>query len=114
MIIESDGLIDIIEGRGPLCPASMPPVSAAHALLRQIQNVAYQATEYDGDGEPVSPEAGAVVDAVHYGNETDSRMRLYRDAVSALGGRRGMVAVEALYFRCPLCGFVLPANRVQS
>lgn len=113
MMIESDGLIDV-QGSGPLCPASMPPVSAAHALLRRIQNVAYQATEYDSDGEPVSAEAGAVVDAVHYGSDTDSRMRLFRDVVSAASGVRGYVAVETLYFRCPICGFVLPANRVTG
>lgn len=35
MMIESDGLIDV-QGSGPLCPNSLPPVSAPHALLRQI------------------------------------------------------------------------------
>jgi hypothetical protein len=113
MMIESDGLIDLSVGDGPLCPNAMPPVSAQHAMLRQIQDAAYRAAEYDTDGEPVSAEAGKVVDAVHYGPETAGRMRLYRDTVAAQSYSIP-VAVEALYFRCTVCGLVLPANRVPT
>jgi len=115
MKIESEGLIDLVMGDGPLCPNGFGGVmSAEHATLRRVQNVAHAATAYDSDGEHVSPEAGRVTDAVHYGPETDGRMRLYRDVVSAASGTGLPVAVEALYFRCGLCGLVLPANRVRQ
>lgn len=111
MKIESDGLIDLLSSDGgPLCPASMPPVHPSHAAMVAAQNAVYEATARDGDGEPATSELEKVGHAVSYSWRTSSRMRLYRDTASALSSR-GVVPVEALYFRCLVCGLVLPAQR---
>jgi len=105
--IEQTGVIDLFQ-QGPLCPQSMPPVHAAHAAMVRVQNAAYDAIPKDGDGE-LREDFDPVYSAIAYGD--DSRMRLYRDAVEAMS-TRGTVTVESLYFRCPVCGLILPASRM--
>lgn len=113
MNLSSDGLIDL-SSDGPLCPRSMSfPIDPAHALAVQFADAVYGATPRGEDGELATPELEAVNHAVSYGPGTTDRMRLYRSVVSALD-RSGPVAVEALYFRCGICGLILPANRVPN
>lgn len=116
MNLSSDGLIDLAGGggNGPLCPNSLPPVHPSHAVHTQMIDAAYEATPKDGDGEPATPELAAVNDAISYGPRSNDRMRLYRDLVSVADGRGLPVAVEALFFRCGICGLILPANRVPT
>jgi hypothetical protein len=101
------GLVDT-NGQGPLCPRSgvIGPQHPLHALQVQMIDAAYAATPTRADnGEPADPAAGLVLDAVS-ASPPPGGMALYRAAVVAAGE-----AVEALWFQCPVCGFVLPANR---
>jgi hypothetical protein len=112
--LSSDGLIDVLGSDGPLCPRSaLFPVDPAHALHNRHVDVVCEATPKDADGEPATPDLEAVNHAVSYGPRITERMRLYRSVVSALD-HNGTVAVEALYFRCGICGLILPANRVPE
>lgn len=113
MNLDSEGLIDLdMGGQGPLCPNSLPPAHPAHQLAVTFQNAAYRATPRDADGEPTTPELAAVNMAVSYGEDTNDRMSLYRDVVIARTDGYRTAAVEALFFRCLLCGLILPASRV--
>jgi hypothetical protein len=112
--LNSEGVIDLLHGDGPICPnAMLEPIHPAHAIEVRMQNVVYDAIPRDGDGEPTTPELAAVNHEVNYGKRVSHRMNLYRDVVSALQGSLP-VAVEALFFRCGICGLVLPANRVPQ
>lgn len=116
MKITSTGLIDLRSGdQGPMCPQSMPPVvHPSHHLAGTFADAAYEATPRGEDGEPLTGDLAAVNQAVSYGPTTENRMRLYRAAVAAQSSSGRDVGVEALYFRCQICGFVLPASRVPE
>jgi hypothetical protein len=103
-------LIDIPDSNLPLCPNSWGhPIHPLHQLHVRLQDAVYKATPHNKDGEPTTPELEAVNAAVSYGPVQD-RMRLYRD--SAGGVFEGQhVTVESWYFRCDVCGLILPANR---
>jgi hypothetical protein len=73
----------------------------------------YEATERDEDGEFTDPAVERAYTAIAYGESVDDRMHLYVSEVSAQYGG-APVHVEAWFFRCPVCGLVLPANRVRS
>jgi hypothetical protein len=112
--LSSEGVIDLLHGDGPLCPNSMlEPIHPSHAMHVRVSNVVYDNTPRDADGEPTTPELAKVGQEVNYGQAVSSRMRLYRNVVSALSGSFP-VAVEALFFRCGICGLTLPANRVPG
>lgn len=114
--LSEDGLIELSTGHdGPLCPnAAGNPAHPAHTLHVRMCDAAYEATPRDADGEPVTPELGKVSYELSYGSGTSTRMRLYRAVVSAMDHRYRPVAVEALYFKCGICGLILPANRVPQ
>lgn len=110
MNLSSSGLIDTFE-QGPLCPNDYgDPQHPSHQLRVRFADAVHEATPRNADGEPASPELDAVNNAVAYGPTTDNRMRLYRATVQAMDVR-GTVTVEALFFRCQICGLVLPASR---
>jgi len=110
--LSSEGVIDLMYGEGPLCPNSMlEPIDPAHIVAVRMANAVHDATPRDQDGEPTTAELAKVNSAVAYGPTTTARMRLYRDVVSAMDGSMP-TAVEALFFRCGICGLILPANRV--
>jgi hypothetical protein len=112
MNLSSEGVIDLMYGDGPLCPNSMLlPIHPSHEMHVRVANAVYEATPRDADGEPTTPELAQVSSAASYGSAVSARMRLYRDVVSAMDGHIP-VAVEALFFRCGICGLTLPANRV--
>jgi hypothetical protein len=92
---------------GPLCPQSYSPMAAAHALAIEFQNAAYRAAPKDDDGE-MPPQAEAMYAAL-----SSDRMCLYveNSGTHVYGGQA--VSVQAWYWRCLICGFVLPATRNQ-
>ena len=58
-----------------------------------------------------APEAlEKVSTALDYGPTTADRMHLYFDRTSFMQGRE-FITVEAWYFRCAICGLMLPAQR---
>jgi hypothetical protein len=112
--LSSEGVIDLLHGSGPICPNSMlQPIHPSHAMHVRLADVVYEATPRDGDDEPTTPELAKVSNEVHHGQAVSDRMRLYRQVVSALDHHLP-VAVEALFFRCGICGLTLPANRVPG
>lgn len=84
----------------------------SHALHVRLSNIAHEASPKDADGFVEEGIAGDINHAINYG-DVNNRMSLYRDTAWARSGR-GIVAVEALYFRCGTCGLIMPANRVAS
>lgn len=96
----------------PLCPnGAGGPTNPAHELRVRLINAAYEASERDADGEYADPAVERVNTAIAYG-ERDDRMHLYVSEVAVdYGGRH--VVVEAWFFRCPVCGLILPAGRQQ-
>lgn len=110
MNLSQSGLIDTFE-KGPMCPNGWAyPVHEAHRLRVRMIDAAYDKTPRNEDNEPMTTELAQVNDALSYGPTTEDRMRLYRDTVQAMDFR-GTVVVETLYFRCQICGLVLPASR---
>lgn len=99
---------------GPLCPYNgAPAINDAHRLRNQILDTAYDAAEKSEDSEFVDPSVDKVYNAMAYGSRAGDRMNLYRVSALAPNGGRA-VAVEALWFQCPVCGFVLPAQQVTD
>lgn len=97
----------------PLCPRSFGPGSVAteHEVHVRMANAFYNAApKNEDDGEFVSPDVDKAYSAAVYGPTTGTDMDLY---VESSGGRYGgeHVVVEAFYFKCHVCGFILPANR---
>jgi hypothetical protein len=114
MNLSSEGVIDLMSGEGPLCPNSMLlPIHPSHEMHVRVANAVYEAIPRDADGEPTTPELAKVNSAASYGSDVNARMRLYRNVVSAMQGSRP-VAVEALFFRCGICGLTLPASRAPE
>jgi hypothetical protein len=103
--------IDISDDERPLCPNIGWPGNPAHELRTRVLNAFYNAAEKDAEGEMTGTAEAAYSEAA-YGSGTDERMHLYREGVAALYGG-SYVTVEAWWFKCPICGFVLPANRIE-
>lgn len=97
---------------GPLCPHSSSPQAPEHVRHVEVVNAMYDAADKDEDGEWLSPEAEAMYAVV----SVRDHMRLYCDIWSGPGGWMSQggpsVTVESWWWRCQVCGFVLPASRV--
>ena len=103
---------------GPLCPQSIRfPGNKLHELAVNFANVAYDKVSKDADGEV--DETDAVYNAV---TELErDRMQLHRISTMIRPGGRGweysrgnpLSYIEAWYFVCPTCGFILPANMIR-
>jgi hypothetical protein len=91
----------------PICPneTSGPPNPLHHAYNR-ILDTFYEASERDDNGEFTIPAVGAMYEAVAY-KKTYTGMSLYCISARTLGGSE---SIKAWYFRCHVCGFVLPAS----
>jgi hypothetical protein len=97
----------------PLCPHDLAtPANPAHQLHNRLIDAVHEATPHDEDGQPVTPELEAVAAAVTDGR-VSARMRLHREAASGTAGGAPFL-VEAWFFRCDVCGLILPAGRVAS
>lgn len=97
-------MIVIRDASGPLCPQGIPPVHPAHQQHVDTLDAFYEAAERDASGDMTPP-----LDTAYQAANTRDRMNLY---VSGSGGTYNgrAVSVEAWYFRCRTCGFVLPAQ----
>lgn len=113
----SDGGIvrTLSESDLPPCPnGMMRPIHQAHQLRTTMIDAAYGATKaYETDDGELPEALDKVSQALDHGPTTIDRMNLYFDRVSFLQGRQ-IVAVEAWYFRCAICGLMLPAQRVPG
>jgi hypothetical protein len=100
-------LIDVPDMELPLCPNVGWPGNSAHELHNRTLDAFYNAVEKDVEGEMPEPVAKAY-NAAAYGQVSD-RMNLYREAVVVNYGGSSLT-VQAWWFKCPICGFVLPAS----
>jgi hypothetical protein len=105
-------IVDINPQERPLCPNNGSPQHPAHKLHNELIDIVSANTEHDEDFEVVQPESDKINAAVAYGR-FDGRMYLYKDSVSYIQGRTFML-VEAWYFRCNLCGLILPATATKD
>lgn len=94
---------------GPLCPNSVgEPMHEAHRLRVRVLDAFYEAADKDEDNEMPEPLERAY-SAAAYGRVED-RMDLFAHSTGFLDGNR-RVTIEAWWYRCRVCGLVLPANR---
>jgi hypothetical protein len=106
-----DGLIETLEA-GPLCPGSFPPAHPSHAARNVVLNAVYTASPKNDDIE-IQPESAATAySAAAYGVDArgGDRMRLYRDTAQPVAAP--LSYIQAWYFRCSVCGLILPAGEV--
>lgn len=103
-------LIDIPTGDLPLCPMSAGPVaSPAHQIVNRTLDGFYEAADRNADGEMPEPLDRAYHAAAH--ERMSDRMRLYVASANHITPA-GFKTIEAYYFQCGVCGFVLPSTRV--
>jgi hypothetical protein len=97
----------------PLCPNDISfPLNQFHYERTRLLDAFYNAAEKDDDSEFVSPEVDKAYYETAYGKDrSGTGMRLFHEAVTPMGAQFPFIRVEAWYFRCPICGFVLPANQ---
>jgi hypothetical protein len=97
-----------------MCPqASNMPVAEAHVLHNRLVDALSNATkEYENeDGDLPEPLDKAYM-AVAYGSiNTDMDLFVHSVAVRRHGR---YVTVESWWWKCPTCGFILPASRVPE
>lgn len=107
----SDGLVATLGG-GPLCPGSFPPAHPAHGARVVVLDAVWVASPKDEDQELQPDSAAKAYSAAAYGadGKGGDRMRLYCDTVQLSGAR--MQVIRAWYFRCSVCGLILPAGEV--
>lgn len=96
----------------PLCPnGTNMPIHPAHTLRTRMLDAFYNAAEKNADGEMLEPVDKAY-SAAAYNGPTDDRMWLFRETVSFTQGRE-YITVESWWFRCHICGLILPAQRTK-
>jgi hypothetical protein len=95
-----------------LCPQMF---NARHEQWIQIQNAIYEMAPKDEDLNILdyptyqARQKLAATEMGILGNDTDY-MNLYRATATPLPNY-SQDYIEAWYFKCPVCGFVLPANQ---
>lgn len=95
----------------PLCPnATNGPVHEAHMLRNRVLDRFYNAAEKDADGE-LAPPVDKAYCAAAYGPLSDD-MELFTHLAS-FAHEGALVTVESWWWKCLVCGFVLPANRID-
>jgi hypothetical protein len=104
---------------GPLCPLSIGTYKhPQHATLDRVSDVIFEAMKpmVDEETGEASQEVERVAAAARYGYDINEHgMRLYVDEAQIAEGRfLPVLRVEAWYFQCPVCGFVLPALAERS
>lgn len=96
----------------PMCPNGfIEPIHPSHRMRIRMLDAFSKAAERDADGEMTEP-VGKAYYAAAYEGPTEDRMWLYRETVGFMRGR-GHIIVEAWYFRCTICGLMLPAQRTS-
>lgn len=99
---------------GPLCPMSYGPnMAQQHATMTHVSNCVFHAMKpmVNEESGEAPPDVETVSLAAQYGYDpSHAGMRLYRaEASLAQVVMGGMPVIEAWYFQCEVCGFVLPA-----
>jgi hypothetical protein len=100
---------------GPLCPMAYGPnMAQQHATMDHVSNVVFHTMQpmVDQDTGEAAPDVEKVANAARYGYSPEwLGMRLYR-AETSLAQMIGnsMPVIEAWFFQCQVCGFVLPAT----
>lgn len=102
-------IVKLAEFSKPLCPNIGFPGSKEHEALVRTLNYFYDKAEKDSDGEIADPKLDKIYHDVAYKDMTN-RMDLYVDAAGFVHNGVNTV-VEAWYFKCQICGLILPANR---
>lgn len=96
----------VSETDAPMCPSSLPPVVAElHKLHNRTLDAFYGATTKNEDGEFATDE----MDKAYYAAVALNHMRLYVDSATAFY-HGSMITVECWWWRCQVCGFVLPTE----
>jgi hypothetical protein len=96
----------------PMCPNGISePIHPAHRMRIRMLDAYSNAAERDADGE-MAPPVDQAYYAAAYSGSTEDRMWLYREAAGFMRGRVHTL-VEAWYFRCQICGLILPAQRTS-
>lgn len=99
-------IIDVPMQELPLCPNSYNPMHPLHQFHVQLQDAAYKSNATDENLEFETDELTKM-----YGSLSDDRfsgrMYLYRDGVTVY--KHGVNRIESWYFRCYICGLILPA-----
>lgn len=93
----------------PLCPNIGEPIHPLHKLHNQIQDEAYNSQTKTEELEFQTPELNKMYNAISH-KRYNGRMSLYMDSVT-LDKRR--TSITAWYFRCNICGLILPATEQQ-
>lgn len=98
------------DGDKPLCPnVTNGPLNSAHELRNRVLDKFYKTAELDADGEIAVEAVAAAYNAAAYGT-LDEHMQLFTHAANFIHAGQ-VVTVESWWWKCLVCGFVLPANR---
>lgn len=105
-------IVETLDKNGPLCPnesrVARHPAHAVADLFADRLNVSLERhIGKDGEGQLV-PAAEDIYDDVVY---ADHGMRLFLAEAQPVQDVR--TTVQAYYWQCPICGFVLPAQAVK-
>jgi hypothetical protein len=90
-------------GEGPICPNDNS-ASREHRAVNMVRNAYSQQLTEDEDGQ-LTPEHDRLFSDAE--KLIPDRMHLFR-ITAAPSGQRGYV--ESWFFKCPVCGFILPAQ----
>lgn len=95
---------------GPLCPNGLgDPVHEAHRLRVRALDAFYEAVEKNEDLEMPEPAERAYEAA---NSALTDRMDLFQHSSHFTSGNRSFI-VEAYWYRCRVCGLVLPATSAE-
>lgn len=109
--MSDSGIVKLADFDKPICPnMSTDPGNKAHELYVRMQNVIYETAEKDADGEIANQSVADVINALSYLKMND-RMDLYfiQNVLPLKYGHQSFV--ESFYYKCHICGFILPAQR---
>jgi hypothetical protein len=118
--VSDGGLIKEMFDDGPLCPMSMGALNGEHRAERIFDDVLYEASKpfrVNSDGQPdpdgdLPKDLDTLYNAVVY-SPTYRRMLLHYEATSFMQDG-ALKHVRAYYWRCHLCGYILPATTLEK
>jgi hypothetical protein len=97
---------------GPMCPRGLStPIAPEHELRTRMLDAYYTATPTDPDTLEQPEPAATAYHAAAYGDRTTDHMRLY-EHTATIG--IGLTRAVAYWWRCSICGLILPATEVRS
>lgn len=104
---------------GPLCPQSIYPANGRHQAATDFADRLYRAMEpfkVDAEGNPdPAGELPANLETIYHKvvhPEDNSHMILHSETTEFVQGRK-LVTVETYFWKCHLCGHILPATTVS-